>query len=108
MDEKKNGVCTVESKLSITYLEKLSLEVREVSENVTKTLPNIANPHIGIYREIGQQVLASIEETQTHRQKYFIYRITIGLKVIPSIKLLHFMACNMYRKFLQDFFCICD
>ena len=40
---------------------------------MTKTLPNIANPHKGIYREIGQQVLASIEETQTHRQKYFIY-----------------------------------
>ena len=39
------------------------------SENVTKTLPNIANPYIGIYREIGQQVLASIEEDgQTHTQ----------------------------------------
>ena len=36
------------------------------SENVTKTLPNIANPHIRIYREIGQQVLASIEDGQTH------------------------------------------
>ena len=68
MDEKKNGVCTVESKLSIIYLEKLSLEDREVSKNVTKTLPNIANPHIGIYREIGQQVLASIEETKTDTQ----------------------------------------
>ena len=49
----------------IIYLEKLSLEVREVSENVTKTLSNIANPHIGIYREVGQQVLASIEDGQT-------------------------------------------
>ena len=60
------------------YLEKLSLEVREVSQNVTKTLPNTANPHIGIYREIGQQVLASIEETQTDTQtdvtKLCIYR----------------------------------
>ena len=45
--------------------EKLLLEVREESENVTKTLPNIANPHIGTYRELGQQVLAAIEETQT-------------------------------------------
>ena len=73
MDEKKNGIrfgCTVESKILIIYLEKLSLEVREVSENVTKTLPNIANPHIGIYREIGQQVLVSIEETQTDRQTH--------------------------------------
>ena len=60
--------CTVESKPSIIYLEKLSLEVREVSKNVTKTLPNIANPHIGIYREIGQQVLASIEDGHTDRQ----------------------------------------
>ena len=33
---------------------------------MTKALPYIANPHIGIYREIGQQVLASIEERQTH------------------------------------------
>ena len=64
MDEKKNGV-QFESKLSIIYLEKLSLEVRKVSENVTKTLPNIANPHIEIYREIGRQVLVSIEETHT-------------------------------------------
>ena len=40
------------------------------SENVTKTLPNIANPHIRIYREllIGQQVLASIEDGWTHTQ----------------------------------------
>ena len=34
----------------------------------TKTLPNVANPHIGIYREIGQQVLASIEDGWTHTQ----------------------------------------
>ena len=60
------------AKFRMIYLEKWSLEVREVSENVSKTLPNIANAHIGIYREIGQQVLASIEETQTHRQKYFV------------------------------------
>ena len=33
-----------------------------------KKLPNIANPHIGIYREIGQQVLAPIEDGHTHRQ----------------------------------------
>ena len=35
---------------------------------MTKTLPNIPNPHIRIYREIGQQVLASIEDgwTDTH------------------------------------------
>ena len=33
-----------------------------------KTLPNIANPHIRIYREIGQQVLASIEDGRTHTQ----------------------------------------
>ena len=58
--------CTLESKLSIIYLEKLSLAVREVSKNVTKTLPKIANPHIGIYREIGRQVLASIEETKSY------------------------------------------
>ena len=32
---------------------------------MTKTLPNIANPHIRIYREIGQQVLASIEDGWT-------------------------------------------
>ena len=51
---------TVQRKISIIYLEKLSLEVREVSKNVTKTLPNIyiANSRIEIYREIGQQVLA--------------------------------------------------
>ena len=70
VEEKKNGVqfgCSVESKISIIYLENLSLEVREVSKNVT-TLPNIANPHTGIYREISQQVLASIEETQTDRR----------------------------------------
>ena len=52
----------------IIYVEKLSFEVREVSENVTKTLPNIENPHIGIYREIGQQVSTSIEDGQTHTQ----------------------------------------
>ena len=50
------------------YLEKLSLEVREVSKNVTKTFPNIANPHIGIYRENGQQVIASKEDGHTDRQ----------------------------------------
>ena len=33
---------------------------------MTKTLPNIANPHIRIYREIGQQVLAAIEDGWTH------------------------------------------
>ena len=60
---------TVEKKLSIICLEELSLEVREVSENVTKTLPNIENPHIGIYREIGQQVLASIEDGHTHTDR---------------------------------------
>ena len=54
------------AKFRMIYLEKLSLEVREVSENVTKTLPNIVNPHMGIYREIGRQVLASIEDGQTH------------------------------------------
>ena len=78
--------CTVESKLSIIYLKKLSLEVRELSENVTKTLPNIANPHIGIYREIGQQVLASIgketptdthADTHTDVTKLYIYRYSI-------------------------------
>ena len=45
---------------------------------MTKTLPNIANPHIRIYREIGQQVLASIEDgwTDTHRDRRtnFMYR----------------------------------
>ena len=51
---------------------------------MTKTLPNIANPHIRIYREIGQQVFASIEDgwthththTHTHRQtdELYIYR----------------------------------
>ena len=47
---------------------------------MTKTLPNIANPHIRIYREIGEQVLASIEDgwthTHTHRQtdELYIYR----------------------------------
>ena len=44
---------------------------------MTKTLPNIANPHIRIYREIGQQVLASIEDgwtdTHTDRRTNFIY-----------------------------------
>ena len=35
---------------------------------MTKTLPNIANPYIGIYREIGQQVLVSIEDGHTDRQ----------------------------------------
>ena len=35
---------------------------------MTKTLPNIANPHIRIYREIGQQILASIEDGWTHTQ----------------------------------------
>ena len=35
------------------------------SENVIKTFPNTANPHIRIYREIGQQVLASIEDGRT-------------------------------------------
>ena len=53
------------AKFSIIYLEWLLLEVREESENVTKTLINIANPHIGIYREIGQLVLVSIEKTRT-------------------------------------------
>ena len=62
------GNVLLRANFRIIYFEKLSLEVREVSENVTKTLPNIANPHIGIYREIGKQVLASIEETQTDRQ----------------------------------------
>ena len=33
---------------------------------MTKTLPNIANPHIRIYREIGQQDLASIDDGWTH------------------------------------------
>ena len=47
---------------------------------MTKTLPNIANTHIRIYREIGQQVLASIEDgwTHTHRETdviEFIYKI---------------------------------
>ena len=37
---------------------------------MTKTLPNIANPHIRIHREIGQQVLASIEERQTDRHTH--------------------------------------
>ena len=44
---------------------------------MSKTLPNIANPHIRIYREIGQQVLASIEDgrtdTHTDRRTNFIY-----------------------------------
>ena len=35
---------------------------------MTKTLPDIANPHIRIYREIGQQVFASIEDGWTHTQ----------------------------------------
>ena len=64
--------CTLVSKLLHLYVEKLSLEVREASENVTKTLSNIANLHIGIYREIGQQALASIEghtHTHTHRDR---------------------------------------
>ena len=67
--EKQNG-CLVNLSLLNTFIysEKLSLEVREVSKNVTKTLPNIANPHIGIYREIGQQVLASIEDGHTDTQ----------------------------------------
>ena len=63
--------CTADSKLSYLHLEKLSLEVREVSENVTKTLPDIANLHIGIYGEIGQQVLASIEDRQTDLTKLY-------------------------------------
>ena len=33
---------------------------------MTKTLLNIANPHIRIYREIGNQVLASIDDGWTH------------------------------------------
>ena len=61
--------CTLVSKLLHLYVEKLSLEVREVSENVTKTHPNIANPHRGIYWEIGQQVLASIEDGHTHTDR---------------------------------------
>ena len=61
------GNVLLKANFRIIYLKKLSLEVREVTENVTKTLPNTANPHIGIYREIGQQVLVSIEETQTDR-----------------------------------------
>ena len=52
----------------IIYLETLSIEVREVNQNVKKTLPNTANPHIGIYSEIGQQILESLEETQTNRR----------------------------------------
>ena len=45
---------------------------------MTKTLPNIADPHMRIYREIGQQVLASIEDgwtdTHTDRRTNFIYK----------------------------------
>ena len=69
MKKNQNG-CLVNLSILNTfiYLEKLLLEVREVSENVTKTLPNIANPHIGIYREIGQQVLVSIEDGHTDTQ----------------------------------------
>ena len=58
------------------------LEVREESENVKKTLITIANPHIGIYREIGQLVLASIEKTRTHTHTHtqtllkYIYRFS--------------------------------
>ena len=58
--------CTVESKLSIIYLEKLSLEVREVSKNVTKTLPNIANPHMGIYRGNWSTGFSVYRDGQTH------------------------------------------
>ena len=47
---------------------------------MTITLPNIANPHIPIYREIGSLVLASIAETHTHTHTHtqtvltYIYR----------------------------------
>ena len=30
-------------------------------------------PSIGIYREIGQQVLVFIEDGHTHRRTYFVY-----------------------------------
>ena len=50
------------------------------SKNVTKTLPNIANPHIEIYREIGQQVFSVYRgntdrhtDTQTDVTKLYIY-----------------------------------
>ena len=51
---------------------------------MTKTLPNIANPHIGIHREIGQRVLASIEETQTDVTNIYIYRFLILLFVTDT------------------------
>ena len=55
---------------------------------MTKTLPNIANPHIRIYREIGQQVLAAIEDgwTHTHTQTDVI-ELYIRLCVTPNILL---------------------
>ena len=65
---------------------------------MTKTLPNIAKPHIRIYREIGQQVLASIEDgwtdgrthTHTHRQTdiielYIRCLLNVQLIVDPKI-----------------------
>ena len=59
---------------------------------MTKTLPNIANPHMQIYREIGQQVVASIEDgwtdthTHTHRRTNFIYiNVSIGLICINDV-----------------------
>ena len=55
---------------------------------MTKTLPNVANPHIRIYREIGKQVLASIEmDRHTHTQTdvielYIRYQHYVQLIVI--------------------------
>ena len=68
---------------------------------MTKTLPNIANPHIRIYREIGQQVLASIEDGwtdgrtdgHTHRQTDVIeLYIRLGRKLILLFATVAFRA----------------
>ena len=62
---------------------------------MTKTLPNIASPHIGIHREIGQQVLASLEDGHTHRQTQlnYIYRYNLApykrLKIQLQIFVIH-------------------
>ena len=79
-------LCTVENKLLIIDMEKLSLEVREVSKNVTNTLPHTANPHIRIYREIGQKILTSTEETQT--VVLYIYRYSLFLKNVSFVAIL--------------------
>ena len=60
---------------------------------MTKTLPNIANPHIRIYREIGQQDLASIDDgwthTHTHTQTDELYIYRFNLRFIQVLVLLN-------------------